>query len=82
MHLREGEFSRAHTDFFEAFKNYDESGSPRCTLCVCWCRCSYVKTFISHTHTLTHLSCLQQASCVPQVPGTSQYADEVRHKPF
>ncbi len=30
MHLREGEFSRAHTDFFEAFKNYDESGSPRC----------------------------------------------------
>ena len=29
MHLREGEFSKAHTDFFEAFKNYDESGSPR-----------------------------------------------------
>ena len=29
MHLREGEFSQAHTDFFEAFKNYDESGSPR-----------------------------------------------------
>ena len=30
MHLREGEFSKAHTDFFEAFKNYDESGSRRC----------------------------------------------------
>lgn len=29
MHLREGEFSKAHTDFFEAFKNYDESGSRR-----------------------------------------------------
>ena len=29
MHLREGEFSQAHTDFFEAFKNYDEAGSPR-----------------------------------------------------
>ena len=29
MHVREGEFSKAHTDFFEAFKNYDESGSPR-----------------------------------------------------
>ncbi|KAI6180252.1 COP9 signalosome complex subunit 2 [Aphelenchoides besseyi] len=29
MHLRHGEFSKAHTDFFEAFKNYDESGSPR-----------------------------------------------------
>lgn len=29
MHLREGEYERAHTDFFEAFKNYDESGSPR-----------------------------------------------------
>jgi len=30
MHLREGEYEKAHTDFFEAFKNYDESGSPRC----------------------------------------------------
>jgi len=39
MHLREGEFSRAHTDFFEAFKNYDESGSPRS---VCVCVCMYV----------------------------------------
>ena len=29
MHLREGEFGKAHTDFFESFKNYDESGSPR-----------------------------------------------------
>ncbi|KAK3098879.1 hypothetical protein FSP39_023925 [Pinctada imbricata] len=28
MHLREGEYEKAHTDFFEAFKNYDESGSP------------------------------------------------------
>ncbi|EDS33508.1 cop9 signalosome complex subunit [Culex quinquefasciatus] len=25
MHLREGEFEKAHTDFFEAFKNYDET---------------------------------------------------------
>ena len=38
MHLREGEFSKAHTDFFEAFKNYDESGSPRCSvLCMFVC---------------------------------------------
>lgn len=29
MHLREGDYEKAHTDFFEAFKNYDESGSPR-----------------------------------------------------
>ena len=29
MHLREKEFDKAHTDFFEAFKNYDESGSAR-----------------------------------------------------
>jgi len=32
MHLSEGEYEKAHkahTDFFEAFKNYDESGSPR-----------------------------------------------------
>ncbi|CAB3407844.1 unnamed protein product [Caenorhabditis bovis] len=34
MHLREGRFADAHTDFFEAFKNYDESGSPRRTTCL------------------------------------------------
>lgn len=34
MHLREGSFLDAHTDFFEAFKNYDESGSPRRTTCL------------------------------------------------
>ncbi len=34
MHLREGEFDKAHTDFFEAFKNYDESGSVRRTACL------------------------------------------------
>ena len=34
MHLFEGEFEKAHTDFFEAFKNYDESGSPRRTTCL------------------------------------------------
>lgn len=34
MHLREGEFEKAHTDFFEAFKNYDESGSFRRTTCL------------------------------------------------
>ena len=32
--FREGEFEKAHTDFFEAFKNYDESGSPRRTTCL------------------------------------------------
>ncbi|OWA51573.1 COP9 signalosome complex subunit 2 [Hypsibius exemplaris] len=34
MHLRESEFEQAHTDFFEAFKNYDESGSPRRITCL------------------------------------------------
>ncbi|KAL3319128.1 COP9 signalosome complex subunit 2 [Cichlidogyrus casuarinus] len=34
MHLREGEFDKSHTDFFEAFKNYDESGCPRRTQCL------------------------------------------------
>uniref|UniRef100_A0A914WEQ6 COP9 signalosome complex subunit 2 n=1 Tax=Plectus sambesii TaxID=2011161 RepID=A0A914WEQ6_9BILA len=34
MHLREGQFEKAHTDFFEAFKNYDESGSTRRTTCL------------------------------------------------
>lgn len=34
MHLRNGEFEKAHTDFFEAFKNYDESGSLRRIVCL------------------------------------------------
>ena len=34
MHLRNLQFDKAHTDFFEAFKNYDESGSPRRILCL------------------------------------------------
>lgn len=34
MHLRNGQFDKAHTDFFEAFKNYDESGSLRRILCL------------------------------------------------
>uniref|UniRef100_A0A915P2D9 PCI domain-containing protein n=1 Tax=Meloidogyne floridensis TaxID=298350 RepID=A0A915P2D9_9BILA len=34
MHLRNAEFDKAHTDFFEAFKNYDESGSSRRILCL------------------------------------------------
>ncbi|KAH8854217.1 COP9 signalosome complex subunit 2 [Schistosoma japonicum] len=34
MHLREGEFAKSHTDFFEAFKNYDESGCQRRTHCL------------------------------------------------
>ena len=34
MHLRENEYEKAHTDFFEAFKNYDVSGSPRRTTCL------------------------------------------------
>ncbi|XP_014241735.1 COP9 signalosome complex subunit 2-like [Cimex lectularius] len=34
MHLSEGQYEKAHTDFFEAFKNYDESGSSRRTTCL------------------------------------------------
>lgn len=34
MHLREEEFDNAATDFFEAFKNYDESGSSRRITCL------------------------------------------------
>ncbi|KAF6209647.1 hypothetical protein GE061_015395, partial [Apolygus lucorum] len=31
MHLTNGKFDEAITDFFEAFKNYDDAGSPRRT---------------------------------------------------
>ncbi|KAL3277406.1 hypothetical protein HHI36_012755 [Cryptolaemus montrouzieri] len=34
MHLRSGDYEKAYTDFFEAFKNYDESGNPRRITCL------------------------------------------------
>jgi len=34
MHMREKEWEKAHTDFFEAFKNYDEAGSPQKIKCL------------------------------------------------
>jgi len=34
MYLRNGVYDQAHTDFFEAFKSYDESGSSRRIQCL------------------------------------------------
>jgi len=34
MHMRDKDWEHAHTDFFEAFKNYDEAGSPRRIQCL------------------------------------------------
>src|SRR3569832_865725 len=34
FYFREGQFEKAHTDFFEAFKNYDESGNLRRSTCL------------------------------------------------
>jgi len=34
MHMSEKDWENAHTDFFEAFKNYDEAGSPRRIQCL------------------------------------------------
>eukprot|EP01132_Coremiostelium_polycephalum_P004662 gene4662-5824_t len=34
MHMAEKEWEKAHTDFFEAFKNYDEAGNPRRIQCL------------------------------------------------
>ncbi|RZB45745.1 PCI domain containing protein [Asbolus verrucosus] len=34
MYLRAGDYGKAYTDFFEAFKNYDESGNPRRLACL------------------------------------------------
>ncbi|KAK5649489.1 hypothetical protein RI129_000518 [Pyrocoelia pectoralis] len=34
MHLRSANYDKAYSDFFEAFKNYDESGNPRRTTCL------------------------------------------------
>lgn len=34
MHMREGQWAAAHTDFFESFKSYDESGSQRRIQCL------------------------------------------------
>lgn len=66
MHLREGEFEKAHTDFFEAFKNYDESGSARRTTCLKYlvlanmyvfrCFYSFLKTFYQNSNSFLKLS--------------------------
>ncbi|XP_057661692.1 COP9 signalosome complex subunit 2-like [Diorhabda carinulata] len=34
MHLKSGDYEKAYTDFFEAFKNYDEAGNPRRINCL------------------------------------------------
>uniref|UniRef100_A0A7E4VXW2 COP9 signalosome complex subunit 2 n=1 Tax=Panagrellus redivivus TaxID=6233 RepID=A0A7E4VXW2_PANRE len=34
MHLRNGDYEQAHTDFCDAFKNYDEAGSARRIACL------------------------------------------------
>jgi len=34
MHMNEHEWEKAYIDFFEAFKNYDEAGSPRRIQCL------------------------------------------------
>lgn len=34
MHMGEGEWDKAQTDFFEAFKSYDEAGSPQRIQCL------------------------------------------------
>ncbi|KAI8612620.1 PCI domain-containing protein [Chytriomyces sp. MP71] len=34
MHMSESEWENAQTDFFEAFKNYDEAGSPQRITCL------------------------------------------------
>lgn len=34
MNMREKEWEKAYNDFFEAFKNYDEAGSPNKIKCL------------------------------------------------
>jgi len=34
MHMAEREWEKSHVDFFEAFKNYDEAGTPRRIQCL------------------------------------------------
>lgn len=54
MHLREGEYEPAHTDFFEAFKNYDEAGSPRCARVL---ECMYIHGLLYCTVQCGTLQC-------------------------
>uniref|UniRef100_A0AC35TGW1 COP9 signalosome complex subunit 2 n=1 Tax=Rhabditophanes sp. KR3021 TaxID=114890 RepID=A0AC35TGW1_9BILA len=37
MHLRNGDFAKAHSDFFAAFKCFDETGNIRRILCLKYC---------------------------------------------
>ena len=40
--MREKDWEKAHTDFFEAFKNYDEAGSPRRLSCLKYLILAYI----------------------------------------
>ena len=91
MHLREGEFSRAHTDFFEAFKNYDESGSPRLeqshtSHALSFSPPPFTFSFPLPSYNITPSPNFPplplQATGLPQVPGAGQHADEVRNQPL
>ena len=70
MHLREGEFEKAHTDFFEAFKNYDESGSPRRTTCL-----KYLGTKSLYFMTFIYVF-------IGSLFSPSQHVDEVGYQPI
>ena len=62
MHMREKAWEAAHTDFFEAFKSYDDAGSPR--------RCVHAPA-PSLRHTSNGSLFLQTCSCsVPPHMGS------------
>nr|GMD14603.1 COP9 signalosome complex subunit 2 [Ipomoea batatas]GMD17676.1 COP9 signalosome complex subunit 2 [Ipomoea batatas] len=48
MHMAERQWADAATDFFEAFKNYDEAGNQRRIQCLNW---KYLHPLFDLTHT-------------------------------
>lgn len=50
MHMAERQWAEAATDFFEAFKNYDEAGNPRRIQCLKYLYSFKLKQFLTLVH--------------------------------
>ncbi len=70
MHMSEKEWEKGHTDFFEAFKNYDEAGSPRRIQCLKYLvlgrLIATAPIFISNP--LIKLICWPSLRLIPSIP--------------
>ncbi|MCE3214755.1 hypothetical protein HAX54_053248 [Datura stramonium] len=56
MHMAERQWAEAATDFFEAFKNYDEAGNQRRIQCLALCSSSWCLISVEVLFLVLHFS--------------------------